>query len=175
MENNFKPSGVVLWCSFNLFGYLVQIHPFPTGSFFFVYFWNPIIISQHDMIQFMFSESIIKWSFINKTKQLIPLLTNEDLLENETKQKINEITGKINLLTENFQKIEYPFENEKDLVEIPDNVKKGLEIVPVTTVDQVIEHALAGPLVPLSEDEIEGIASLNQDGSDSNFKDQIHH
>ena len=34
--------------------------------------------------------------FINKTIQLIPLLTNEDLIENETKFKINDITGKIN-------------------------------------------------------------------------------
>ena len=54
-------------------------------------------------------------SFINKTNQLIPLLTNEDLLENETKQKLNDITGKINLLTENFQKPDYPFETEKEL------------------------------------------------------------
>ena len=43
-------------------------------------------------------------NFINKTNQLIPLLTNEDLLENETRQKIEDITGKINLLTEKFQK-----------------------------------------------------------------------
>ncbi|MDG1995420.1 MAG: endopeptidase La, partial [Emcibacteraceae bacterium] len=74
-----------------------------------------------------------------------------------------------------IKKVLIPVENEKDLVEIPDNVKKGLEIVPVTTVDQVIEHALAGPLVPISEDEIEGITSIGQDGSDSNFKDHIHH
>ena len=33
-------------------------------------------------------------SFINKTNQLIPLLTNVDLLESETKQKLNDITGK---------------------------------------------------------------------------------
>ena len=33
-------------------------------------------------------------SFITKTNKLIPLLTNEDLLENETKQKISDITGK---------------------------------------------------------------------------------
>ena len=49
--------------------------------------------------------------FINKTNQLIPLLTNEDLIENETKQKIINITGKINLLTENFQKPDYPSRN----------------------------------------------------------------
>jgi ATP-dependent Lon protease len=35
-----------------------------------------------------------------------------------------------------------PKDNEKDLEEIPDNVKKGLEIVPVATVDEVIRHAL---------------------------------
>jgi taurine transport system permease protein len=32
--------------------------------------------------------------FLNKTSQLIPLLTNEDLIENDTKEKIIEITGK---------------------------------------------------------------------------------
>ena len=53
-------------------------------------------------------------NFIGKTNQLIPLLTNEDLLEIETKQKINDITGKINLLTENFQKPNYPFETEQE-------------------------------------------------------------
>jgi len=35
-----------------------------------------------------------------------------------------------------------PKENEKDLAEIPDNVKKGLTLVPVNTVDEVIERAL---------------------------------
>ena len=53
--------------------------------------------------------------FIIKTNQLIPLLTNEDLIENETKQKIINITGKINLLTENFQKPDYPLETEQEL------------------------------------------------------------
>ena len=52
--------------------------------------------------------------FINKTIKLIPLLTNEDLIENETKFKIDDITGKINLLTENFKKREYPFETEQE-------------------------------------------------------------
>jgi ATP-dependent Lon protease len=43
-----------------------------------------------------------------------------------------------------------PKDNEKDLAEIPDNVKKGLEIVPVSRVDEVLERALAKPLVPIS-------------------------
>ncbi|MGE5503763.1 MAG: endopeptidase La, partial [Actinomycetota bacterium] len=35
-----------------------------------------------------------------------------------------------------------PKDNEKDLAEIPDNVKKGLEIVPAATVDDVLQRAL---------------------------------
>jgi ATP-dependent Lon protease len=42
-----------------------------------------------------------------------------------------------------------PKENEKDLAEVPDNVKDALEIIPVSTVDQVLLHALAGPLTPI--------------------------
>ncbi|MRG73575.1 endopeptidase La [Alphaproteobacteria bacterium HT1-32] len=42
-----------------------------------------------------------------------------------------------------------PKDNERDLPEIPDNVKKGLEIIPVTVVDEVLEHALTQPLVPI--------------------------
>ena len=46
--------------------------------------------------------------FIEKTKKTIPLLTNEKLLENETKNKIRELTNRITWLTEDFQKISYP-------------------------------------------------------------------
>ena len=46
--------------------------------------------------------------FIKKTKRTIPLLTNEILLENKTKIKLNEITNRIIGLTEDFQKISYP-------------------------------------------------------------------
>jgi len=35
-----------------------------------------------------------------------------------------------------------PQENEKDLAEIPDNVKKGLRIVPVSNIDEVLREAL---------------------------------
>ena len=35
-----------------------------------------------------------------------------------------------------------PAENEKDLREIPDNVKEGLTIIPVSHVSEVLEHAL---------------------------------
>jgi ATP-dependent Lon protease len=42
-----------------------------------------------------------------------------------------------------------PKDNEKDLPEIPDNIKRGLEIVAVATVDEVLGHALVRPLVPI--------------------------
>ena len=48
-----------------------------------------------------------------------------------------------------------PQENEKDLAEIPDNVKKGLEIIPVATVDEVLRVALVRQPEPLPEDEID--------------------
>jgi ATP-dependent Lon protease len=35
-----------------------------------------------------------------------------------------------------------PEENQKDLPEIPDNVKEGLTIIPVSHVSEVLEHAL---------------------------------
>jgi ATP-dependent Lon protease len=50
-----------------------------------------------------------------------------------------------------------PKDNEKDLADIPDNVKAGLEIVPVSTVDEVLAKALTLPLTPVEwtdEDEL---------------------
>ena len=41
-------------------------------------------------------------SLVEKTRNTIPLLTDERLFENETKVKINELTNKINLLTQKF-------------------------------------------------------------------------
>ena len=38
-----------------------------------------------------------------------------------------------------------PKENEKDLADIPDNVKKDLTILPVSHVDEVIAKALVRP------------------------------
>ncbi|NWG70938.1 MAG: endopeptidase La [Parvularculaceae bacterium] len=46
-----------------------------------------------------------------------------------------------------------PEENEKDLAEIPDNVKQGLKIVPVRTVDEVLALALVKPLTPIEWNE----------------------
>ncbi|MEC9101035.1 MAG: endopeptidase La [Pseudomonadota bacterium] len=48
-----------------------------------------------------------------------------------------------------------PKENEKDLAEIPDNVKSGLNIIPVSVVDEVISNALTTEPVPVDIDEEE--------------------
>ncbi|MGN1091075.1 MAG: endopeptidase La [Alphaproteobacteria bacterium] len=45
-----------------------------------------------------------------------------------------------------------PTENQKDLAEIPENVKKGLQIIPVNSAKEVLEHALVKPLIPLPEE-----------------------
>jgi taurine transport system permease protein len=91
--------------------------------------------------------------FLNKTSQLIPLLTNEDLIENETKEKITEITGKINLLTENFQKPDYPFETEQQLQERLQaaNDEGGWGIVKVDAGSGSIENTLEVPLIPSTD------------------------
>ena len=58
-----------------------------------------------------------------------------------------------------------PQDNEKDLIEIPDNVKKGLAIIPVSHVDQVIERALVRKPEPIDwEDVAEDIAAAPGDG-----------
>jgi ATP-dependent Lon protease len=47
-----------------------------------------------------------------------------------------------------------PEENAKDLQEIPDNVKNGLDIVPVRWIDQVLRVALERQPIPLTDDEV---------------------
>jgi ATP-dependent Lon protease len=42
-----------------------------------------------------------------------------------------------------------PKENEKDLIELPANVKAGLEIIPVSLVEEALKHALTKPLEPV--------------------------
>ena len=58
-----------------------------------------------------------------------------------------------------------PQENVKDLAEIPDIVKEGLEIIPVSTVDEVLERALSKPMTPIEwseADQAEATALASQ-------------
>jgi ATP-dependent Lon protease len=52
-----------------------------------------------------------------------------------------------------------PQENEKDLADIPANIKDGLEIIPVSHVDQVLARALVSPLVAVEWTEADDLAA----------------
>jgi len=52
-----------------------------------------------------------------------------------------------------------PEENRKDLVEIPANIKEGLEIIPVSHVDEVLARVLTQPLVAIEWTEADDLAS----------------
>lgn len=51
-----------------------------------------------------------------------------------------------------------PEENVKDLEDIPQNVKDGLEIIPVSNVDGVLNHALTEPIIPVEWEPIQDMA-----------------
>jgi ATP-dependent Lon protease len=54
-----------------------------------------------------------------------------------------------------------PAENEKDLAEIPANIREGLEIVPVAHVDEVLRLALTTPVVPIEWTEADELAAIS--------------
>jgi ATP-dependent Lon protease len=58
-----------------------------------------------------------------------------------------------------IKKVLIPAENEKDLVEIPATIREGLEIVPVSHVDEVLTHALATPVAPIEWSEADELAA----------------
>jgi ATP-dependent Lon protease len=59
-----------------------------------------------------------------------------------------------------------PQENVKDLQDIPDNVKAGLEIIPVGSVDEVLGHALVSPLTPIEWTEPAPLLRPSDDAGD---------
>ena len=79
-------------------------------------------------------------NLIEKTKKTIPLLTNENLLNNETKVKISELTNKINQLSKEFQKKDYPYESLEDRNKrIEEAKKEGIWGSSGTAVENTIE------------------------------------
>lgn len=58
-----------------------------------------------------------------------------------------------------------PTENVKDLAEIPDNIKNGLTIFPVSHVDEVLERALVQRLVPIDWTEADDLATQPHGGA----------
>ncbi len=60
-----------------------------------------------------------------------------------------------------------PQENEKDLADVPENVKSALQIIPISTADEVLAHALIAPLTPIEwtdEDDVAPVLPTALDG-----------
>lgn len=68
-----------------------------------------------------------------------------------------------------------PEQNAKDLQDIPENVKNGLEIVPVRWIDQVLELALESLPVPLPEEDAAPAAGVSAPVSEVQLSDSIKH
>ncbi|MDG2532299.1 endopeptidase La [Sphingomonas sp. HITSZ_GF] len=67
-----------------------------------------------------------------------------------------------------------PEENQKDLAEIPQNIRDGLEIVAVKHVDEVLRLALTEPLAPIDWSEADELAAQPPAGA-AGMGDAVHH
>ncbi len=79
-------------------------------------------------------------NFVSQTKNTIPLLTNEKLLNSETKEQIKIINNKIINLTENFRKKDYPNESaEQEIERIEAAKEEGSWKASSTSIENTIE------------------------------------
>jgi ATP-dependent Lon protease len=77
-----------------------------------------------------------------------------------------------------IQTVIIPEENERDLVEIPKNIKQNLDIKPVRWIDEVIDIALAEqpkPRVVSDTDEVKAASESKDDEGDDNADSLRHH
>ncbi len=78
--------------------------------------------------------------FISQTKNTIPLLTNEQLLNNDTRKQIKIISEKIVSLTENFKRSDYPNEStEEEMERIEAAKEEGSWKASSTSIENTIE------------------------------------
>ncbi len=79
-------------------------------------------------------------NFVSQTKNTIPLLTNEKLLNNKTKEQIKVINNKIIDLTKNFRKKDYPNESaEQEIERIEAAKEEGSWKASSTSIENTIE------------------------------------
>ena len=79
-------------------------------------------------------------NFVSQTKNTIPLLTNEQLLNNDTREQIKLINEKIINLTENFKRSDYPNESaEQELERIEAAKEEGSWKASSTSIENTIE------------------------------------
>ena len=91
--------------------------------------------------------------FVNNTNQLIPLLTDDNLMEIDTKIKIREMTEELRSLSINFQKNDYPFETELEKSKRQKAVLEegGWGITTVQSGTGSIENTMEVPLIPATD------------------------
>tara|TARA_Y100001970_G_scaffold85540_1_gene107893 strand:- start:5449 stop:7836 length:2388 start_codon:yes stop_codon:yes gene_type:complete len=65
-----------------------------------------------------------------------------------------------------IKKVLIPYDNQKDLVEIPETIRKSIEIVSVKTIDEVLKHALVKELKPVKWAEIDQVSNKNKEKSE---------
>jgi len=68
-----------------------------------------------------------------------------------------------------------PKENEKDLADIPENVKAKLEVIAVSTVDDVLRHALVSPLEAVEWPEPSEVDAVAPQAAESDREEVIRH
>jgi hypothetical protein len=79
-------------------------------------------------------------NFVAQTKSTIPLLTNEKLLNDQTKEQIRVITEKINILAEDFGSIDYPNESPEDKIKrLKASKEEGSWSASSTSIENTIE------------------------------------
>jgi len=74
-----------------------------------------------------------------------------------------------------IKKVLIPLDNEKDLEDIPKNVLKGMEIVPVATINEVLTHALIRMPEPILSDESKKVDEIASKSTENKAQGVIHH
>ncbi len=99
-------------------------------------------------------------NILRNTKLMIPTLTDERYLEDNTKNIINKLTARLNQLTANFSKDSYPNLSEEEENEINEGLKKqlgwgatGMEVPPLPESKRGLKfHAAAAELNSISDE-----------------------
>tara|TARA_B100000965_G_scaffold127424_1_gene106003 strand:- start:3209 stop:5095 length:1887 start_codon:yes stop_codon:yes gene_type:complete len=124
-------------------------------------------VNIEDKINIIENDSNLKYqdkeifvSILRNTKLMIPSLTDEKYLEDNTKNIINELTIRLNQLTENFPKDSYPNLNPQEENEIKEGLKKqlgwgatGMEVPPLPESKRGLKfHVAAAELNSISDE-----------------------
>ena len=71
-------------------------------------------------------------------------------------------------------KVLIPKDNEKDLADVPENIKEGLTIIPVENMDDVLKHALQSAPTAIEWDEEAYYASRKMAADNGGEASQTH-